>query len=180
MIEKLALIIVMTLLFSAMPGSADLVRLHKYMIDTGSFVVPSNHKVEEPETVNGIYYEGLSWNIGKDRLFMILVAKCEVPTDPRVLEHALMADSFCNKSDNWTNIKPDAVEKPYPGWITACNARGEGAIVSVYAGAVDNETIVAVSTTGDPQTMGRILRDLRVIPPEGINATLAANRVQSY
>jgi hypothetical protein len=97
---------VIAILISPIPGSADLVRLHKYMIDTGSFVVPSNHRVEEPETVNGIYYEGLSWNIGKDRLFMILVAKCEVPTDPRILQYALMADSLCNKSGNWTDIKP--------------------------------------------------------------------------
>lgn len=180
MIAKLAPIIIIAVLLSPIPGSSELVRLHNYMIDSGSFIVPSNHIVEVPFSANGIYYEGLSWNIGRNKLFMILVAKCDVPTDPRALQYALMANSFCNESGNWKNVNVSAVEKPYPGWVTACDARGKGATVTIYAGSVDNETILVVSTTESPETMNRLLRTLRVIQPEGISDALAANRVQSY
>lgn len=180
MIGKLALIIVLAALLSSISGSADLVRLQKYMIDTGSFIVPANNKVEEPYSADGIYYEGLSWNIGKNKLFMILIAKCDVPTDPRILQYSLMANSFCNESGNWKNSSVVAVEKPYPGWLSACDARGKGATVTLYAGSVDNETIVMVSTTETPEIMGRFLGGLRVIPPEGVSEALAANRVKSY
>lgn len=180
MTGKLALIIVLAALLSSIPGSADLVRLQKYMIDTGSFIVPANHKVEEPYSADGIYYEGLSWNIGKNKLFMILIAKCDVPTDPRSLQYSLMANTFCNESGDWKNSSVRPVEKPYPGWLSACDARGKGATVITYAGSVDNETIVMVSTTETPENMGRLLGGLRVIPPEGVSEALAANRVKSY
>jgi hypothetical protein len=180
MIAKLALIIVISVLFSTIPCSADLIRLHEYMIDSGSFVVPSNHKVEEPYSADGIYYEGLSWGIGKNKLFMILIAKCDVPTDPRILQYSLMANSFCNESGKWKSSSVIAVEKPYPGWLSACDARGKGAPVTIYAGSVDNETILVVSTTETPEIMGRLLGSLRVIPPEGVSEALAANRIKSY
>lgn len=181
MVAKLVPIIVISVvLFSAMPGSADLIKLHKYMIDSGSFVVPSNCKVEEPSSADGAYYEGLSWNIGKNKLFMVVIGKYDVPTDPRALQYSLMANTLCNESGNWKYVNMSAVEKPYPGWITACNAKGKGATVIVYAGSVDDETVVVVSTTETPKTMDRLLENLRVIPPEGINEAMAENRVKSY
>ncbi len=179
MIAKLALIIIIAALLSLSPGFAELVRLHNYTIDTGSYIVPSNHIVEEPVTLNGVYYESLSWNIGKNKIFNILVARADRPVDPRSLAGFFMARDWCNDS-NLKNINASQTEKPYPGWITACYAKGKGATLKVYTGSIDNETTLMVTTTEAPEIMARLLGNLRVITPEGLSEALAANQIKTY
>ncbi len=171
MIGRLALLLFLAMaVLSSFPGSAELLRLHKYNVDTGTYVVPSNHKIEEPETLAGAYYEGISWNIGKNKLFQLLIAKFDEPTDPRFLLYSLMTKSYCNDSLDINKTKGGHVESPYPGWVTGCYAQGHGAPIVIYAGSVDNETIVVFSTTESPDKAGRFLVNLRVIPADiGVN-----------
>jgi len=176
MIAKIALILVITALFLACPCSAEKMKLPRYIIDTGSYVVPLTYAVQKPEILDGIYYEGLIWNVGKTKRSMIMIAECEEPTDPRAIQYALMANSLCNDSRNLTNSNVySPVEKPYPGWVSSCPAKGNGKKTLVYSGSVDNRTILLFTTTEDQDTADFILDGLSVIPPEDRENSLSAN-----
>jgi hypothetical protein len=139
MIAKIGLMMALAVLISSFPCSAELVKLQKYSIDTGVYILPSNYNIQEPESVNGIYYEGMNWDFGITKRSIVIIAKHNVPTDPRALQYALMANSFCDKSTNFTNTSMySPVKKPYPGWVSNCRSKGNGSNLLVYAGSVDN------------------------------------------
>lgn len=170
MTTKIALILIMVALLSFCQASAEIVKLQRYAIDTGSYVVPANYKIQEPESLEGVYYEGLTWDIGRTKRTMVMIAECSVPTDPRAIQYALMANSLCNKSQNLTNSSNYFhLEKPYPGWITSCKGLGYGTQLLVYAGSVDNKTILILSTTENSVDAARILENLKVISPKEAN-----------
>jgi hypothetical protein len=176
MIKKITVMLVLTALFLACPCSAEKIKLPRYIIDTGSYVVPITYAVQKPELLDGIYYEGFIWNVGKTKRSMIIIAECEKATDPRAIQYALMAKSLCNDSRNLTNSKAySPVEKPYPGWVSSCSAKGNGKNTLVYSGSVDNKTILLFTTTEDPETATFILDGLSVIPPEDGKDSLSAN-----
>lgn len=167
---KLVLMIVMAALLVPLPSSAELVRLQKYTIDTGSYILPSNYKIQEPESFGDNYYEGITWDIGKNKLSMIVIGKFSGTVDPRGLAYVLMSKDFCANSDNLTKESAyTPVEKPYPGWLTGCSAKGNGAPITVYAGALDNSTVLILGTTETPENAARILLNLRVTPTEETN-----------
>ncbi len=170
---KFVLIIALLALLIPCPCSSELVKLPRYTIDTGSFVIPFNYKIQEPETVNGIYYEGLTWDIGINRRSMIIIAECNESIDPRSIQYALMANALCGDSSNLVNRNAyTPVEKPYPGWISSCKAKGNRTQISVYTGSVNKQTILAFSTSEDPDDAASILEGIRVISPEKVTDTL--------
>lgn len=181
MIAKLGLMIALAALISSFPCSAELVKLQKYSIDTGVYILPSNYNIQVPESVKGIYYEGLDWDFGINKRSIVIIAKCNVSTDPRVLQYALMANSFCDKSTNLTNTDIfSPVKNPYPGWTSTCRSKGNGSDMLVYAGSIDNQTILVFSTTEDPKTSALILENLRVVQSTNSSNILVQNRSQSY
>lgn len=181
MIAKIGLIIALAALISSFPCSAELVKLQKYSIDTGVYILPSNYNIQVPESVKGVYYEGLNWDFGTTKRSIVIIAKCGAPTDPRVLQYALMANSFCDKLTNLTNTDIfSPVKKPYPGWTSTCRSKGNGSEMLVYAGSVDNQTILVLSTTEDPRTSALILENLRVLPSTNASNTSGPNRRASY
>ncbi|GEM_PF-2480805 len=170
MTTKIALIIIMVALLSFCQASAEIVKLQRYAIDTGSYVVPANYKIQEPASLDGVYYEGLTWDVGRTKRTMVIIAECAVPTDPRAIQYALMANSLCNKSQDLKNSSNYFhLEKPYPGWITSCKGLGYGTQLLVYAGSVDNKTILTLSTTENPDDAARILGNLKVISVKEAN-----------
>lgn len=181
MIAKIALIIAISALISSSTCSAEMVKLQKYSIDTGVYILPSNYKVQEPESVKGIYYEGMNWDFGLNKRSIIVIAKCNVPTDPRILQYVLMANSFCSKSTNLNNSSIyHPVKRPYPGWVSVCRSKGGDLNTTVYAGSVDNETILVLSTTEDQRTSDLILENIRVMPSKNESDTSTPNHSRSY
>ena len=177
MIAKIALIIVITALFFTCPCSAEKIKLSRYTIDTGSFVVPVTYQIQKPEFLDGIYYEGLTWDVGKTKRSMIIIAECDEPTDPRSIQYGLMTNSLCNDSRNLTDSKAYVpVEMPYPGWISSCQGKGNGRQTLVYAGAIDDKTVLLFTTTEDPDTATRILDGLSVIPSVDAKDSFSANQ----
>ena len=69
-----------------------------------------------------------------------------------------------------------AVNNPYPGWLAQCQTKGTGSEVLVYAGAVNNSTILTFSSSEDPERVANILDNIRVILPEQVGAESAANQ----
>jgi len=177
MTAKIALIIIMVALLSFCQASAEIVKLQRYAIDTGSYVVPTNYEIQEPESIEGIYYEGLTWDIGRTKRTMVIIAECNVATDPRAIQYSLMANSLCNESQDLKNSSNYfQMEKPYPGWVTSCKGVGNSPQLLVYAGSVDDKTILVLSTTENPDDAIRILGNLRVIAPKDASDTLVANK----
>ena len=180
MIGKIALMIVLVALISYLPCSAEIVKLQKYSIDTGVYILPFNYTVQEPEIVGDIYYEGLKWDFGMNKRSMVIIAKCDLPTDPRALQYSLMVNSFCSKSTDWNNASMYRhLDEPYPGWLSVCRSMGNGSNTIVYAGSVDNETVMVLSTTEDPRTTVLILQNIRVIQPQNASNTSVPNRSRS-
>jgi hypothetical protein len=166
MIAKAAVILLIVGLFFTCPCPAEKIKLPRYTIDTGSFVVPITYKIQEPELLDNVYYEGLIWDFGATKHTMIIIAECDAPTDPRAIQYALMANSLCDDSRNLTSSKAYVpVEKPYPGYVSSCNATVSGRQTLVYAGSVDNKTILLFTTTEDIDTATHIYEGLSVIPP---------------
>jgi hypothetical protein len=142
-------------------GSATIIPLERYVIDTGAYVLfePSIEHCNSttPTEVFGMnitYTEGIRYPDVNPEFYMIISELRETPNAPEPLVNDPNA------------IK---VDKPYPGYVVAENG-------TVYYGAmIDNRTHLFVNTT-DISLAGFLLKNLRIYPKSQENA-LVANAV---
>lgn len=179
---KIAIVILMISMIGC--ASAELIPLHNYTIDTGSYLMPIDYQNQDyknwtrarsgPEVTPFAFIsgekvisgwavvEGFHWryNAGETGS-LIAIFSLENPAALSSFDLLSLRIKWLSGDPN--NAKLYETNLPYPGWITSF--RDNNTQVIAYAGTVCPGLLVTYETYENSTRATQLLKQLKIIPP---------------